>query len=63
MKEYRRHAIVVLLILSAIVTPPDPLTLMMLGVPLYALYEISILIAQRVERRQVAAAKDLAKLN
>ncbi len=63
MKEYRRHAIVVLLILSAVVTPPDPLTLTLLGFPLYALYEISIVIAQRVERRQAAVAKDLAKLN
>lgn len=63
MKEYRRHAVVVLLVVSAIITPPDPLTLMMLGVPLYSLYELSILIAQRVERRQVTAEKALAKLN
>ncbi len=63
MKEYRRHAVVVLMLVSAIVTPPDPLTLVMLGLPLYALYEVSILIAQRVERQQAAAARDLAKLN
>ena len=64
MKEYRRHALVVLLVLSAVVTPPDPITLCLLGGPLYSLYEVSILIAQRVERRRAAEeAADLVRLN
>ena len=68
MKDYRRHALVVLLVLSAVVTPPDPITLCLLGGPLYSLYEISILIARRVERRRAAeeaaqAAADRARLN
>lgn len=47
LKEYRRHAIVVLLIVAAIVTPTgDPFTLMVVALPLYALYELGILMAK-----------------
>ena len=60
MRTYRRHAVVVLLVLSALITPPDPITQVLLGLPLYALYELSILVARRVERRLAAdeAARD-----
>ena len=41
-KTYRRHAIVILLILAAFITPSsDPFTLSVVFIPLYALYEIS----------------------
>ena len=41
-KTYRRHAIVILLILAAFITPSsDPFTLSVVFVPLYALYELS----------------------
>ncbi len=64
MASYRKHAVVVLLFLSAMITPPDPITQLLLGLPLYGLYEISIIIAKRVERRQAAAeAEELARLN
>ncbi len=43
---YRRHILVGLLILSAILTPPDPLTQIMLTLPLYILFEGSLLIAR-----------------
>ena len=47
LKKYRRHAFVVLLILAAIITPTgDPFTLMAVGLPLYGLYEISILMCR-----------------
>ncbi|MGN1225921.1 MAG: twin-arginine translocase subunit TatC [Candidatus Cryptobacteroides sp.] len=47
LKKYRRHAIVVLLILSAIITPTgDPFTLMVVFLPIYLLYEFSILIVK-----------------
>ena len=47
LKKYRRHAIVALLIVAAIVTPTgDPFTLMAVAMPLYALYELGILIAK-----------------
>ena len=48
LRKYRRLAIVVILIVAAIITPPDPTTQFLIGVPLYILYEISIMISQRV---------------
>lgn len=51
MKRYRRHAIVVIVILGAIITPTgDPFTLSLVAVPIYALWELSILIVKHVER-------------
>jgi len=52
MKTYRRHAIVVLLVLSAILTPPDVTSQILIFVPLFFLYEISIGIARRVTNRR-----------
>ena len=47
MRHYRRHSIVVILIIAAIVTPtPDPLTQLMLALPMLALYEISIFVSR-----------------
>lgn len=47
----RRHAIVLISIVAAILTPPDPFTMIMLGIPLVALYEVSILLARAVQDR------------
>lgn len=44
--KYRRHIIVGLLIAAAILTPPDPLTQVMLMLPLYLLFELSLLMAR-----------------
>ncbi|MDO4827343.1 MAG: twin-arginine translocase subunit TatC [Bacteroidia bacterium] len=53
MKRYRRHAIVVIIILAAVLTPTgDPFTLLVVSVPLYLLYEFSILIC-RPEREEI----------
>jgi sec-independent protein translocase protein TatC len=47
MTKYRRHAIVVILVLAAVITPsPDPVTQLMVAAPLWILYEISIVIAR-----------------
>jgi sec-independent protein translocase protein TatC len=55
LRKYRKHAIVVILIVGAIVTPSsDPFTQCLIAVPLYLLYEISILISARVTRKQLA---------
>jgi sec-independent protein translocase protein TatC len=55
LRKYRRHAIVVIFIISAIVTPtPDPFTQTIFAVPLYALYELSILVSSRVEKKRAA---------
>ncbi|NND05007.1 MAG: twin-arginine translocase subunit TatC [Saprospiraceae bacterium] len=53
MRKYRRMAIVVILVLAAIITPPDPTTQVLIGVPLYILYEVSILISKRVVAQQL----------
>ena len=47
LREYKKHAIVVLLISVAIITPSgDPFTLMLVFIPLYVLYELSILVVK-----------------
>lgn len=47
LKEYRRHAIVALMVLAAVITPTgDPFTLMVVFLPIYCLYELSILIVK-----------------
>lgn len=50
MKQYRRHAIIGTLLLSAMITPPDVVTQFLIGIPLFFLYELSIFIAARVNR-------------
>ncbi|MDO4822952.1 MAG: twin-arginine translocase subunit TatC [Bacteroidales bacterium] len=42
MKTYRKHALIICMIVSAIITPPDIMTLILVSVPLYFLYEVSI---------------------
>ena len=48
MKKYRREAFLVIFIVAAIITPPDALTQILVGIPMYLLYEISISVAKRV---------------
>jgi len=52
MKQYRRHSIVVILVLSAILTPPDPMSQILIALPLVLLYQVSIYISKVVIRRQ-----------
>ncbi|HEY3404177.1 MAG TPA: twin-arginine translocase subunit TatC [Ohtaekwangia sp.] len=52
LRQYRKHSIVVILIIAAIITPPDPLSQTLIFIPLYMLFEISILISARVERKK-----------
>lgn len=57
MKLYRRHAIIVILILSAVITPPDVISQLLISFPLIILYEVSISVSRRIIQR------DLKKLN
>ena len=50
MRHYRRHAIVVIIVLSAFITPPDPISLIFISIPLAFLYEISIGVSWMVNR-------------
>ena len=52
LRRYRKHAIVALAILAAIITPPDAFSMVLVLLPLYGLYEASIRIAQKVERQE-----------
>ncbi len=54
--RYRRHVVVGLLVMAAILTPPDPLTQVMLALPLYLLFEISLIIA-RISFRKTKQTK------
>jgi len=50
MKKYRKHSFLVLLIISAIITPPDIFSQIMVCIPLVILYEVSIVISRRVQK-------------
>ena len=50
--KYRKHAIVVILILAAVITPPDVISQVIVTIPIYILFEVSILVAKRVERNE-----------
>lgn len=50
LKHYRRHALVIIMIMAAIITPPDLMTLILVTIPLYLLFEVSILVLKRIER-------------
>lgn len=53
LRKYRRHALVVILIAAAIITPTtDPFSLTIVTLPLYLLFEASIILAKRVEKRR-----------
>ena len=53
MKTYRKHAIVVILFLGAILTPPDPMSQLLIAFPLIGLYEMSILISAVVQKKRL----------
>jgi len=61
--KQRRYAILVGFIISAILTPPDALSMMMMAIPLVGLYEISIVIGRVIEarRRRRRAAEEAAE--
>ncbi|MEJ6583126.1 MAG: twin-arginine translocase subunit TatC [Crocinitomicaceae bacterium] len=52
LRKYRKHAIVGILVLSAIITPPDLISQVIVGIPIVLLYEIGILVAARVENNK-----------
>ncbi|NDK54906.1 twin-arginine translocase subunit TatC [Pontibacter fetidus] len=57
MKLYRRHAIIVILVVGAIITPPDVVSQLLISIPLVMLYEASILVSRYIRK------SDLKKLN
>lgn len=61
LQKYWRHAMVLILLVAALITPtPDPVNQLVFAIPLFLLYEISVLVVKRVERRK---AREKAKRN
>jgi sec-independent protein translocase protein TatC len=52
LKKYRKHAFVLNLIVAAIITPPDITSQLLVSFPVLLLYEVSIIIAGRVEKNK-----------
>ena len=61
MKKYRRHSLVVILVLAAIITPPDVFSQILVSLPLIALYEVGIVISRRIVRNQEKEDSQRAK--
>jgi sec-independent protein translocase protein TatC len=59
MRTYRRHAITIILFIAAVITPPDVFSQVLIAIPVYMLYEMSIGISARVQRnREKNAVQD-----
>ncbi|WP_299060663.1 twin-arginine translocase subunit TatC [uncultured Polaribacter sp.] len=57
LKKYRKHALVVVLILAAIITPPDVASQVIVAIPILILYEIGIRVSKRVIKKQEKEAR------
>ena len=63
MREYRKHSMIVILIVAAVITPsPDIYSQVLVAIPLFLLYELSIMVSAKVEREKLAEERRLAKL-
>ena len=49
---YRKHAFIIIMLVAAIITPPDLMTLILVAIPLYLLYEVSIRVVKWVEPKE-----------
>lgn len=56
MKKYRPYALVVIMVVAAIITPPDLFTLVLVTIPIYGLYELGILVLRHQDRTRTATA-------
>ena len=56
LKRYRKHALVIIMVVAAIITPPDLMTLVLVTIPLYLLYEVSIGVLKRIEKKNKKAS-------
>jgi len=52
--QHRRFIILAILIVSAMLVPPDPVSLVALAIPVYAMYEIAIVVIRMVKRKPPA---------
>jgi len=61
LKKYRRHAILGVFVVAAVLTPPDPVSQIALAVPTLLLYELSIYAVRLAEKKHAASAAATAK--
>lgn len=61
LREYRKHAIIIILVLGALLTPPDPISQVLIALPLFGLYQISIFISAYTLRKEERVEKRLTK--
>ena len=52
MRKYRKHAVIVVLIIAAIITPPDVASQIIVAIPIMILYEVSIFISAYVYKKE-----------
>jgi len=65
--SYKKHAIVVIMLFSAVITPPDPITQIGIAIPIFLIYQLSIIVTRKVEKKReknslLEAAKNEEKL-
>ncbi|KIX19768.1 preprotein translocase subunit TatC [Flavobacterium sp. 316] len=60
LRKYRKYTLVIVLVLSAIITPPDVISQIIVAIPIMILYEISILISAAVMKKEITTT-DLKK--
>ena len=53
LKTYRKYALVIVLIVSAVITPPDIVSQIIVAVPVLILYEVSIIISNIIYKREI----------
>lgn len=58
LRKYRKHAIVVIFVLAAIITPPDVFSQLLVSIPLLILFEVGILISARVMKQKEKSRKE-----
>ncbi len=58
LRQYRKHSIVGILILGAVITPPDPFSQLLIALPLFGLYQVSIYISAMVLRKERKMLKE-----
>ncbi len=61
LKKYRRHSIIIVLALSAIITPPDIFSQILVAFPLFFLYEIGIVISKKIEKKREKETAEFLK--
>lgn len=52
LSAYRKHALLVIMFVAAVITPPDLMTLILVSVPLYLLYEVSIRVVRWTDNKR-----------